>query len=397
MCELNVLTAFSFSVLGQILSQMTSQMFIVYHSVSVSASEQQVDCLELAVTSSDMEEEKMKGRRIHKTNSVDSTERESDLTERDSDLANHQAEGSLREKFTPRSALCDRIFSHSSPSSTSEHFRVRSGANLVVGLVGIASIGLIVAGCVLPVLSVEATGLFAQLKDVGSVESFDLSLITIMKRLVNDAVFLGDGVTIFGIWMLSIFTVLTVLVMPILCVCGLLVQWFYPLTAQNRKVVAFLTSRFHSWQYAEIFLICAVGVGATLQLSELLESMIGRLCEGIGAILITVIQTGLLPAGEDLSCYVVTPYIGIGSLLLIFGVFCVAMLHNFVTSAAKQVKSADAMLRTPKSSTKRNIATSSFTEEDTQEKIKQIDSPKAEFSDRFGWFVCPVEEDFITL
>lgn len=325
-----------------------------------------------------------------------------DATERDSDLENHHTEGEVlfREDFEPHSALNGKIFVHSSFTSSSEHLRVRSGANMVVGLVGIASIGLIVAGCVLPVLSVEATGFFAELIELDpgpSVHTFDLSLISIMERLVKDAAFLGDALTTAGIWFLCIFIVLTVMVMPILCVCGLLMQWFCPLTVQNRKVVAFLTNRVHSWQYTETFLICTVAVVATLQLSDVLEVIVGRFCEGLGAILISAIQTGLMPVEEEFHCYVATPYIEIGTLLLVPGVFCVAMLHNFVTSATEQVESADSMVRTSKSASERAVATSSTTDEDTREKIEQIDLPKTEFSDRFRWFLCPDEKCFLHL
>ena len=263
----------------------------------------------------------------------------------------------------------------------------------MIGLVGGASIVLVAAGCILPVFTVDATGLIVDMihfeeEEGRRVDTVSLGLIIIAKRLVHDVLFLDDGLKTFGCWFFAIFLVLTVLVAPILCVCGLLVQWFYPLRKHTRTKVVYFTECAHAWQYTGTLLLSVLAVVATLQFSDISRSMLGRYCEAMGATLLVSVQAGLMEGGEIL-CYVVTSSVEIGFLLLLVGVFCVSILHDFISSASDQVRRAESM---PKSWSSTSIGnTSLYHDDDTQGIMEQLDAPSTVFTDRYRWFVYPAK------
>ena len=329
-------------------------------------------------------------RRINKLSSTVLTEEVSDDTNTDDDDDNLQ---DMEHPEEPIFVLHDRVFVQ--PCHSPGNIQVRASTNLVVGFVGAVAVGLAVSGCILPVVSVDTSGVIADLILVGEedarVHTVALSLISVATQLFRDAAFLNNGLTAIGLGSFAIFILLIVMVMPVLCVLGLFVLWFYPLRARDRKKALFLTDRFRMWQYSEIFMISALGVAGTLpQVLDMSRSMVGPYCEAIGAMLVVGVQTGLLE-GPEISCYVVKPSLEIGSLLLLAGGFCIALLHGFISSASDQVTQVDSMQRQPELSVGRVGPSSSLTNEEKQTKIKSIGAPTVVFSERYRWFLCPAD------
>jgi len=370
---------------GQFLSQVSGRIFVYYHQVSVSSSRIRIRDTDPTETLSNSEG--------HSNGSEDkiccarklSTRASNVLTERESDLTSGSAAPRNEPKVDPRTVLNEEVFSRSYHSERPDTFEVRSGVNALVALLGVVSIGLMVAGSIMPAVSYETSGLFADMNDVYRME---YGVISLAQKVLDDASNLDDGKTIFGLWLIAIVLVLTVMVTPILCVCGLLTQWFYPLRKQSRSKIAYATGCFHAWQYTETFFISAVAVACTFQLSDFSRATVGRICEGLGAVISIAVDAGILE-GQDLNCYIVTGSVEIGSLLLLLAAFCTALLHFFVTSAAKQAK-CDERTLPPLHLSEPAGPTSSFTDEDKPAKLEQIDSPPAVFSDRFRWCMRPV-------
>jgi len=365
------------------------QVSIHYHKKSFACATQAVEKTEFAITASDLGGNESVGDGSHQIAKAASN----DWTEKESDLTNTLDEGGKlqeRSAHSSRTVLYSEAFLHSNQSgSRPEEFRVRSTSNVLVLLLGVVSIALLVAGSILPAFSNDVFGILAELSvqtnDAGTLFT-DISVISLAQLLVGDIGPLNHGtMTTVGHWLLSFVLVGTVTVTPILCVCGLLVQWFCPLTAQSRKKVELATGACHTYQNTEAFCLAAIAVSCMFQLTEISMLLMGRHCQGLGAIIELAVDAGLLES-EGLQCYVVNSSMEMGFLLLIAGCFCVFVLHNFVTSGSKQWK-ASTEARPPTSSSKPIGATSSFTDEDLQEKIDMIAAPSAVFSDRFRWFL----------
>ena len=309
-------------------------------------------------------------------------------TELETDLTNASA---IKEEPSPdgRTVLNTSVFARSYHSEPPERFIVRSGVNTAVAVLGLVAIGLTIAGSILPAVSYEASGVFAeaiQSSQDTDVYRTEYGVISLAQKVVSDASVLGEGKYIFGLWLIAFLLVLTVMVTPIACVCGLLVQWFYPLQKLTRRKIVAANDRIHAWQFLETFVIAAVAVAVVFQL-EFSQLLIGRYCEGLGALISAAVDVGLLE-GPDLDCYVVSGSVEVGSLLLLLAAFCIALLHLFVTTAAQQAEHTES--KELLSSVKRLVPTSSLTEEDKLAKIEQIDSPSAVFTDRFRFCVLCV-------
>lgn len=397
------ISSFTRAALGQFLSQLAGQLFLHYHRLSVASSRKKVQDTELGVTVSDLlsngsddpnDGSEPKGKIAVAYSNVSTEVADSDLTNALNEKKNEDRPSLvLSEKpnaFDRRAALHKEVFARSYPSETPQKFKVRSGVNGAVVVFGALAVGLLVAGSVLPAISFEASGLFAEmmLSDQDTkVYQEEYGVISIAQALVNDASFLDGGRYIFGLWLLAVLIVVTVTVTPVLTVCGLLAQWFYPLQEKSRRKFVFLTDCFHAWLYTEVFFISAVAVVGTFQHSGFSNSLIGQYCEAVGSLIAVTVDAGVLD-GQDLDCYVVNASVEIGSLLLLLGAFCTTWLRIFVSSAALQMECSRTKVTTM-SASRRVGPTSSFVDEDAKAKAEEIDSPPVVFTDKFRWCVCP--------
>jgi len=233
---------------------------------------------------------------------------------------------------------------HSSTETPTEVGEVRPATSMFFLLMGLASIGLVVAGSVLATLSISDTGAFAN----DSTASDDLGVIYLAKRLVSDAKTVDHGLAMtVGHWFFAVLIVTTAMVVPLLCLCGLLAQLLCPLSGPNRKTIESATRFLYTWQYTEAFALSSIAISCAFQLSDLSGTLFGPLCEGAGSFIAPIVQYGLVDSVTDLQCTVVNSSVEDGSLLLVSGCFTASLLYFFVTRRSKQLEYWAAALNSP--------------------------------------------------
>lgn len=332
--------------------------------------------------------------KVRTSNSVVATEKD------DSDLTSSGRIVQHLPTSAQHRALRNEVFVRLFHSETIGTFRIGYSADFLVALVGLLAIGFVVAGSVLPSISYEGSGLIAEIIVAGDLSKVvyrqHYSVISLAQRLIADAQLLGDRQYIFGLWLFAAFIVLTILVTPVMCVCGLMAQWFCPLRTQTRNRVASLTDRFRAWQYTETFFLSAVTVSSTFQLSDISHYLVGPYCESLGGVIMVGVDLGLV-SGPTLNCYVLNSSVEIGLIFLLLGVFCVALLYIFITSASEQIRLAKESSITSASYSKSiRQASSSNDNVTTCALIQRIAWVPAVFSERFLWCVYPSDETIIT-
>jgi hypothetical protein len=119
-------------------------------------------------------------------------------------------------------------------------------------------VGLIIAGCILPSLTLEIFGVIGLAVESGQnfeAARTDHSVFTIVQLLIEEARFLGTTKAFIGLSILSCLFILTVLVVPILQSLMLLNQWFRPMTMRERTRISIANEILQAWQYVEVYLM----------------------------------------------------------------------------------------------------------------------------------------------
>ena len=305
----------------------------------------------------------------------------------------------LPQSDEPVSVLCKTVFVQPYCSAPPHNFRVRPATNFFIAIVALVAAGLITAGCIFPVVTIDATGVIADLIHFGEEgerdNTIDVSLISVVKGLVTDSAILNDFGTAVGLWLIAIFTLLTVWAAPLLSLLLLLVQWFYPLQTRHRDGVSFVTDHFRSFQYSEFFMISGLCIAGSLpQILDISRTILGPYCEAFGGIILVGVKAGFLE-GHETVCYVVEPLLRIGALLLLAGGLCVTILYSFISTASNQMKLAVSTAIKPEVSSE-PMDPAAFTDDNKQAKIKKIRMPAAIFSQTYRWLLCPADESLST-
>jgi len=213
---------------------------------------------------------------------------------------------------------------------------VRHGVDCIVGLVGLLTIALITIGFFQPSFHLDVLGILGLAVESGQggeKASEKISIFSLVRLMMSQARALNDASSYIGLSFLSIFLVLTSFTSPVLQTTSVLVMWYRPMTASQRKNLHAFVKMLKAWQYLEIYLISIVI--ATWNLGDVSAFMIDDYCDGLNDIFNGLFYYGFISA-SDAQCYYVRATLVSGAFLLFCGAVLLSILTHFITKAADQ-------------------------------------------------------------
>jgi hypothetical protein len=264
-----------------------------------------------------------------------------------------------------------------------DKLQVRRGVNGSLCFVALAVTALVIAGCILPSVSMAVLGILGVAVESG--QEFEeamnyRSVFTLVQVLMNEARFLDTAGDYIGLGTLSAIFIVTILVVPILQVLTLLRQWFMPLTQKQQTRMSVLTEIFQAWQYIEVYVLSIVV--SAWQLGPISDYMINSYCEGLTDTFATLVYYGILDPA-DAQCFKVQAGIESATYLLIVAAVLLGIVHSFVVKAVAQYERDVSQLHTPLGSSK--LGDSGMSPEEYEQVISKIDPVPVLFTDRFRW------------
>ena len=116
----------------------------------------------------------------------------------------------------------------------------------------------VIIGCTLPSFSLELFGILGVAVEYGQDfkdATLNHSVFSVIKLLFDQASYLGTVGDYFGLVVLSIVFVSTILFVPIIQSVVLLRQWYYSSTKKQKQKVAVRLEILQAWQYLEVYLV----------------------------------------------------------------------------------------------------------------------------------------------
>jgi hypothetical protein len=362
--------------IGQVLAQVTGQVFMHYHRAVVAAARSRAVVLERGATETD--NENIYGQ-SDSSRSDAVAKRPPDTILEFIRVTSEVPSASL--PTDERRVLHRDVFLRPHRDNV-EQLRVRSWVSPAIVVSSVLAIGLLLAGCIVPSFSFEISGMIANAIQEGQ----EHSVISVAQLLVSEARFLGDSKYLVGLGLLSALLIVMVVAVPILHVCALLVQWFCPLPRDSMKKMHHVSELLHAWQYTEVYLLSSVA--CAIQLSGVSDFLGERYCEGLQDALSLMANGGFLQL-EGETCYAITGSVEYGSILLLIAVILIGTLRLFVAEAADQSLAGEAVAMAYGIN---RSAGEDVAEHGKAAVIKRIDCPPVLFAHRFRWFLRPVSQ-----
>lgn len=170
-------------------------------------------------------------------------------------LDNMQKSHVNNDEKAPFQALQKHKFSRPHRGET-EKLVVRRGVNTAFNMGVLCLVVLVVVGCSVPSFSLEMLGIVGVAVEFGQEaeqENVMHSIFSVIQLLMEEARLLGNA-NFFGLLLLSMIFLMTVLVVPIIQSLALAHLWFVPSTPQKRSRMAVFTEILQAWQYVEVYL-----------------------------------------------------------------------------------------------------------------------------------------------
>jgi len=156
-------------------------------------------------------------------------------------------------------------------------------------------------------------GLAIEIGDDGS-GTVQHGLFSVIETILNQAKYMGDLSTYFGLGTLCVIFAMTVLIVPVLQSMQLIAMWFLPMNLKLIKRNFLILEILQAWQYCEVFLLTVLI--ATLNLGEISVFMVNAYCDSLEGFFQFAAQNGLIEV-EDAQCFYVDPSLKIGFYILL--------------------------------------------------------------------------------
>jgi hypothetical protein len=217
-----------------------------------------------------------------------------------------------------------------------DKLQLRPGVNPVLICVCIGLVTLVLVGCIANSISFEFLGIVGLAVESG--QEFnearnDLSIISIVNLLMDEARFLGTAKDKIGMASISSLLVMSTLLVPLFQALFLLLQWFYPLRRESRGKIGTTVEILQAWQYMEVYLV-AVIVGAW-QIGDVSEFLVNTYCEDLTDAFSELVFYGLI-SPEDAQCFKVQASVEAAAYILIPASVLLDWLNFFVSTAVGQ-------------------------------------------------------------
>jgi Paraquat-inducible protein A len=171
--------------------------------------------------------------------------------------------GRVEEQYlmsTPPQRLCLHAFQRAHKAENGKLVTRRIVTPLVI-LTAMVITALVVLGCVMPTFSVNVLGLIGVLVESGQgfvAADTSYSMFGLLEVMFAQAQMTATTQDYVGLGSLAVIVVGTVLCVPIVQVCALLVQWFMRLSFRQRKRLSLTIEILQAWQYMEVYLLSVV-------------------------------------------------------------------------------------------------------------------------------------------
>mmetsp|Transcript_6362 Transcript_6362/g.14393 ORF Transcript_6362/g.14393 Transcript_6362/m.14393 type:complete len:744 (-) Transcript_6362:1382-3613(-) len=266
---------------------------------------------------------------------------------------------------------------------------VRKGVNHLAGVAGLALLGLVVAGCILPSFSLEFLGVLGVAVEFGQEfqEAIErIGVFQIVELLLNQAHSLGGIGNYIGLTSISIVLVLTVLVVPVVQAGALLVNWFLPMKKRTRRRMEVLVEILQAWQYVEVYIIAVIL--SAWQLGQVSEFLINSYCNGLDGVFSSLVFYGILRP-EDAQCFRVQSTLTSGTYVLVVAALTLLLLDVFVKRAAAHYhydKAVERRRRTEPQDVRASLA-AMMEDGNLEETMTKIHHVPVLFTDTFRWLL----------
>lgn len=280
--------------------------------------------------------------------------------------------------------LSDHAFSRVCKPADAKKLVAKPWVNAGLASLGLATVVLVILGCVLPAFSLDVLGAVGVAIESGQgfeEATTNHSIFTVVQLLMDEARFLGTGGAYLGLGALSAVVIFCVLLAPIFQTSLLLYQWFVPLTEAGRMRVYRTNEILQAWQYGEVYLI-SIFV-ASWQLGPISEFMINSYCGGLNEFFANMVLYGLLDTA-DAQCFRVDSRIEPGFFFLTGGTVLLALLGSFVTKATVQFLRESELQPTELSVPTTPLGSEEELSDEPSEKMK-IEPVPVLFTDTFKW------------
>ena len=286
---------------------------------------------------------------------------------------------------TPKNALCDHAFSRPHRGE-SDKLVIRRWVNPIIAFGSVVLLVFVVIGCTLPSFSVEVLGIIGIMVESGqgfeSAES-SYSLFTIIGMLFDQAAFTGRTADYLGLASLSILMILSVLLVPMVQTCSLLVQWFRPIHQKSRQRLSIGVEILQAWQYMEVFILSIII--ASWQLGPVSDFMVNEYCGGLSDTFAQMAFYNII-SERDAQCFRVDSRVEVGAYFLAVSSILLALLNSFVLNAALQYfRDKEASQSEKKILAKSENSSEDWDEDELNRVTSEISPTPALFSDKFRW------------
>mmetsp|Transcript_5265 Transcript_5265/g.15313 ORF Transcript_5265/g.15313 Transcript_5265/m.15313 type:complete len:2439 (+) Transcript_5265:618-7934(+) len=311
------------NMIAQLLSQVTSHIFIHYHRLIVTEG---TDNLKQYYT--------------RKVLTIGSAETGSETQDPEAPFDHifvgaSNANPTLKVGSEEKMSLSTHKFSRPHRGETEKLF-VRSYVNSILPLCGLSLVIFIAMGCILPSFTLELFGLVGVAVEFGrdfEEATINHSVFSVIKLLFDQASYLGSTKDYIGLIVLSILFVSTILFVPIIQTITILCQWFFSSTITQKRKIAVRLEILQAWQYLEVYLV-ALFV-SSWQLGPVSDFMINAYCKNLEDTFAQMIYFGVLKE-NDAQCFSVTSHINNNVFFLVAGAILLSFLSSFVLKATFQ-------------------------------------------------------------
>ena len=234
--------------------------------------------------------------------------------------------------------LCNHSYNLDYEAST-KRASVRKGANWMVITLLLGLSALVIVGCSIPSFHIEILGIVGIAVESG--QQFEeaktlYSVFDLAKMIMNQGRYLGTTSDLVGLATLASLLVMTVFIVPLAQAASMAVQWFSPLTKEQRSYNTIFNEVMSAWIYMEVYVLSIVITA--WQLGGVSEFMLNeQYCGGLKSMFLSLAHFGIL-AQEDAQCFRVkaSPSPLAGSWVLLTASLVLVLLNHFVGSNTSQ-------------------------------------------------------------
>jgi hypothetical protein len=235
----------------------------------------------------------------------------------------------------------------------------------------------VLMGCILPLYYYRIDGFLSTILDMMSVDGDNKNVFSLMSNLIDTARGVGEARTYFGVIVLIIMMVVSLLIIPIALSMILLVRWILPLQDSTHLRLRYIHKILEAWMFTDALffsiIVCAINGN---QLTNVIAS---TFCGTISSVVRTLIYWGILEETAS-QCIIIHSKADISIYFFLILTLLLKLLKGFVDSAYDQRQNQDAPRRIIKKEDLVNFDTEVLTA-----KSKQLDAPRPIFTDIFRW------------